>query len=498
MAKWTDWETQVITFFASFNKMTERKYEIRTLVDLWTTYYPSFPSRSYSAIAHKLKEVRTFDLKEDFIDFLLKSKKPVLNVNDVAAHYNIPPVVIDVLIDVFEKEVFNVKFYNKQTSSLNVPNAVSLVTNKTKVIHAQEFFKENAPESKEVIEEKEEPKKEVFTQQTFQLGNSDEEIKVAANDHFSENTDSAWSKIEEIQIELNNPTINRSRRKALKKALKKYKKQLGFVDEDKPVTEDIRSEAQKIKDTEVGYKLLEEVKKLENDAHMTREYMHFKIGVIADTHIGSKTFDPESLAYFYEVCEEEGIDRVIHAGDLFDGETTYVYQNLDQNLPSYKEQFNWILRNYPKHPGIYTYVISGNHDMNIYKKHNINPIQEISKVRPDIRYSGDYLTTFTKCGVVIDVVHCDGSGVAEPMNKLRTLIHGLDHDVDIYIMGHLHQSMELHSYGRVGYAVLPGCFVKPSTYTIRKGYNPTVGGYILDITKTGDKVEVTSRWVTKQ
>lgn len=497
MAKWTDWETKVITFFASFNKMTERKYEIRTLVDLWTTYYPSFPSRSYSAIAHKLKEVRTFDLKEDFIDFLLKSKRPVLNVNDIAAHYNIPSVVIDVLMDVFEKEVFNVRFYNKQTSSLNVPNTVSLVTNKTKVIHAQEFFKENVPDSKNVIEEKEEPKKESFTQQTFQFGDSDEEIKVAANDHFSENTDSAWSKIEEIQIELNSPTTSRSRRKALKKALKKYKKQLGFVDEDKSDNEDTRSEAQKNKDDEVGHKLLEEVKKLENDSHLTREYMHFKIGVIADTHIGSKSFDPESLAYFYEVCEEEGIDRVIHAGDLFDGETAYIYQNLDQNLPSYKEQFNWILRNYPKHPGIYTYVISGNHDMNIYKKHNINPIQEISKVRPDIRYSGDYLTTFTKCGVVIDVVHCDGSGVAEPMNKLRTLIHGLDHDVDIYIMGHLHQSMELHSYGRVGYAVLPGCFVKPNAYTIRKGYNPTVGGYILDITKTGDKVEVTSRWVTK-
>ena len=498
MAKWTDWETKVITFFASFNKMTERKYEIRTLVDLWTTYYPSFPSRSYSAIAHKLKEVRTFDLKEDFIDFLLKSKRPVLNVNDIAAHYNIPSVVIDVLMDVFEKEVFKVRFYNKQTSSLNVPNTVSLVTNKTKVIHAQEFFKENVPESKDVIEEKEESKKESFTQQTFQFGNSEDEIKVAANDHFSENTDSAWSKIEEIQIELNSPTTSRSRRKALKKALKKYKKQLGFVDEDKPDNEDTRSEAQKNKDNEVGHKLLEEVKKLENDSHLTREYMHFKIGVIADTHIGSKSFDPESLAYFYEVCEEEGIDRVIHAGDLFDGETAYIYQNLDQNLPSYKEQFNWILRNYPKHPGIYTYVISGNHDMNIYKKHNINPIQEISKVRPDIRYSGDYLTTFTKCGVVIDVVHCDGSGVAEPMNKLRTLIHGLDHDVDIYIMGHLHQSMELHSYGRVGYAVLPGCFVKPNAYTIRKGYNPTVGGYILDITKTGDKVEVTSRWVTKQ
>ncbi len=497
MAKWTDWETKVITFFASFNKMTERKYEIRTLVDLWTTYYPSFPARSYSAIAHKLKEVRAFDLKEDFIDFLLKSKRPVLNVNDIAAHYNIPSVVIDVLMDVFEKEVFHVRFYNKQTSSLNVPNTVLLVTNKTKVIHAQEFFKENVPESKDVTEEKEEPKKESFTQQTFQFGNSEDEIKVAANDHFSENTDSAWSKIEEIQIELNSPTTSRSRRKALKKALKKYKKQLGFVDEDKPDNEDTRNESQKATDKKVGDKLLEEVKKLENDSHLTREYMHFKIGVIADTHIGSKSFDPESLAYFYEVCEEEGIDRVIHAGDLFDGETAYIYQNLDQNLPSYKEQFNWILRNYPKHPGIYTYVISGNHDMNIYKKHNINPIQEISKVRPDIRYSGDYLTTFTKCGVVIDVVHCDGSGVAEPMNKLRTLIHGLDHDVDIYIMGHLHQSMELHSYGRVGYAVLPGCFVKPNAYTIRKGYNPTVGGYILDITKTGDKVEVTSRWVTK-
>lgn len=504
MIKWSSWETQVIQFFASFNEITDRKYTPSVISEMWSTYYPNFPSRSYSSIAHKLREVNTYDLKEDFINFLEICGKSILNINDIAVHYNIPVIVVDILMDVFEKEIFKVKFYNWKTARLSVDNTLDLITKKTKVIHAKEFFEENVPVQPKVEVVEEEPKKVEVTEeenvsfgnQTFQFGDSVEEVKV---DHYSTKDDKVWEKIEEIQYELNNPHTSKSRRKALKKSLKKYKKQLGFIYEEKPdPTVDNRTEKQKKKDEEVTQKLLEEVNKIEEETKLVREYVHFKIGVIADTHIGSKSFDPESLAYFYEVCEEEGIDRVIHAGDLFDGETAYIYQNLDQNLPSYKEQFNWIVRNYPKHPGIYTYVIAGNHDMNIYKKHNTHPIQELSRVRSDIRYSGDYLTTFNKCGVIIDVVHCDGASVAEPMNKLRTLIHSLDHDCDIYIMGHLHQSMELHDYGRVGYAVLPGCFIKPNAYTIRKGYNPTVGGYILDITKTGNKVEVTSRWVTKQ
>ena len=486
--KWSTIETKVISFFASFNKLSDRKYSPKDVVEIWNLYYPNLPRRSYNAIAHKFREVDTFDLKEDFIKYLTDNAqyREVLNVNDIAVHYNIPVAIVDILMDVFEKDIFKVRFYNWQTSCLSVCNTVNVITGNTKVIHAKEFFEENVP-----VETEE--KKESFSKQTFKFGNSNEEVDTRE----SNNKDTALEKIEEIQFELNDPRTSKSRRKALKKSLKKYKKQLGYVDDKKPDI-DTRSEEQKRTDDEVANALLERVKAWEEDCTPTKEYVHFKIGVIADTHIGSKSFDPESLEYFYNVCEEEGIDRIIHAGDLFDGETAYIYQNLDQNLPSYKEQFNWIVRNYPKRTGIYTYVISGNHDMNIYKKHGVNPIQEVSKVRRDIRYSGDYLTTFNKCGVLIDVVHCDGNSVSEPMSKLRTLIHGLDHDCDIYIMGHLHQSMELHDYGRVGYAVLPGCFIKPNTYTIRKGYNPTVGGYILDITKTGDKVEVVSRWVTKQ
>ena len=149
--------------------------------------------------------------------------------------------------------------------------------------------------------------------------------------------------------------------------------------------------------------------------------------------------------------------------------------------------------------GVITYIVSGNHDINIMKKQDIHPIQELAKVRYDLKFSGDYYTDFNKSGVKIRVIHCDGANyTGEPMSKLKSLIDSTIQPCHIFIMGHLHQAMELHDYGGVQYAVAPGCFVKENEYTIRRAYMPSVGGFILDVTynpKT-NKIQVESKWVT--
>ena len=57
--------------------------------------------------------------------------------------------------------------------------------------------------------------------------------------------------------------------------------------------------------------------------------------------------------------------------------------------------------------------------------------------------------------------------------------------------------MELHDYNGVPYACAPGSFLKTNAYTIRRGFNCALGGYILDITKNTatNQVKITSTWV---
>ena len=496
--KWTNWETQVIEFFASFNKLAVDKYTARSISEIWNQYYPNFPERSASSISHKLREVKTYDIKNDFIIFLENSGRSALNVNDIAIHYSIPLDVVETFIDILETKVFNAEFYNRETRSLSVKNTLDMISNNSvKVIHAPEFFKElndklennnttNTSSETETIKSDTVP----FSKQVFQLGNTDKDTLI---ENSKDSNQAMIDKIKELQFELDNAHTAKNRRKALKKTIKKYKKQLGLL------TNDDESKKDETNTNEIDNHVTEVLLNKVNEIEQRNQLVHFKLGIISDTHIGSKWFDEKALHHFYSECSKAGVCKVIHAGDLYDGSTSYAYQEKDQNIVGYHNQFNWIVKNYPRFEGISTYVVAGNHDVGIMKKHNIHPIIELAKVRYDIKYSGDYYTDFNKHGVNIRVIHCDGANyTGEPMSKMKSLIDTTYNKCHIFIMGHLHQAMELHDYGDVQYAVAPGCFVKPNEYTIRRSYVPAVGGFIVDVIydPVKDKLTVNSKWVS--
>ena len=500
--KWSDYETEVIEFFASYNALDSvHKYTASHIACIWDGYYPNFPERSSSSISHKLREVVPYDLKADFIKYLEETNRTVLSINDIATYYNIPKTVAESLIDLLEEQL-NISFYNWESSSMIVSTALSVLKPEAKIIHAKEFFEETLPPKQES-----EPKPDLepdnteevddipFSKQAVILGddNKEEIISTESKEYIIE-------KIKEIQFELNNPFTTRNRKKTLKKNLKKYKKKFGseietLYDKELRLEEERNRFIENTPKIDMGNTIKEEKESKLDPANLIK----FKLGVISDTHIGTRWFDEKALRNFYSACYKAGVERVIHAGDLFDGNNTYSYQEKDQNLVGYTAQLNWIIKNYPKYEGIVTYVVSGNHDVSIMKKQDIHPIQELAKTRYDIKFSGNYYSDFNKDGVKIRVIHCDGANyTGEPMTKMKGLIDASIRKPHIFIMGHLHQAMELHDYGGVQYAVAPGCFVKENEYTIRRAYIPAVGGFILDITYNPitDKINVESRWIT--
>ena len=92
-----------------------------------------------------------------------------------------------------------------------------------------------------------------------------------------------------------------------------------------------------------------------------------KLGIITDTHFGAKN-DPQTFAEFqasfyqrtfFNICRREGVDALVHLGDVFDRRK---YSNF-ASLALAKQMFFEPAREWPVH------MLVGNHDA-YYKNNN--------------------------------------------------------------------------------------------------------------------------------
>jgi predicted phosphodiesterase len=86
-----------------------------------------------------------------------------------------------------------------------------------------------------------------------------------------------------------------------------------------------------------------------------------KFGLIGDTHIGSETFRPEYLDRAYEVFHEEGIDTILHVGDVVEGMSSRPGHVYELTHIGYTQQKAYAIEQLGKWDGEW-YVIDGNHD----------------------------------------------------------------------------------------------------------------------------------------
>lgn len=151
------------------------------------------------------------------------------------------------------------------------------------------------------------------------------------------------------------------------------------------------------------------------------------IGVISDTHIGSKFQNFEYIKRAYDVFDKHGIHEVFHLGDLFEG---YRAQLREARKPYtyYLKQLEEFRKYYPK--GFTTYGILGNHDQS-YLDLGLTLEEEIQRRRKNflaLGYGNCYITNKNR---LLSLRH-----------KLRyyqglNIIPG-DRNVDLLLMGHSH------------------------------------------------------------
>ena len=170
----------------------------------------------------------------------------------------------------------------------------------------------------------------------------------------------------------------------------------------------------------------------------------FFLAFIGDTHIGSKFARLDFLQKFYDFTKQEGVEYVIHAGDIIDGVGIYQTQQSQLSKFTIDDQIEEVVNSYPSN--LTTIILSGNHDLKQYQKGlSPHPVKVISQRRKDLKWIGDFYARLKlgKSNVYIDVVHPTGSPAYALSYKLQKYIEKLPsgNKPNILLWGHFHSSL---------------------------------------------------------
>ncbi len=153
----------------------------------------------------------------------------------------------------------------------------------------------------------------------------------------------------------------------------------------------------------------------------------FKFIVISDTHFGSVFENIEYLNYVYEYASKNGINYILHAGDLIEGS----YDNFGRCKEEYRNidsQVEHVLNDYSYDKNIKNMILLANHDVYSIYNYGID-ISYLIKEREDFQILG-YRCAYIKVNdKYISLKH----EISRLKNKLKDYLTLID------FIGHSHQ-----------------------------------------------------------
>lgn len=206
------------------------------------------------------------------------------------------------------------------------------------------------------------------------------------------------------------------------------------------------------------------------------------LGFIGDTHGSSAEEKNDELHTFYDLCVTEGVTDVLHTGDITAGHNVYPGQVYDLREVGCDAQSDALVRRYPQRDGITTHFITGNHDYSHYKHAGVDIGRLIASQRPDMHYLGRYgATVELSPGFTVYVLHMDGGVPYSISYRRQKIVEGFIGGTKprIFISGHDHQHIYF-DYRNVQ-VFGTGCFEGQSDFLRRKGIEPKVGGWIVNV-----------------
>jgi predicted phosphodiesterase len=232
-------------------------------------------------------------------------------------------------------------------------------------------------------------------------------------------------------------------------------------------------------------RVLQSVKDRHRDSETAIDFgkTHLRLGIVSDTHGGSKFEQLTALQAFYRHADEAEVDAFIHAGDFVQG-SDKMHLGMEHEVHAHGSdaQVSYVVGTYPKSErGVKTYAISGNHDASFLKDGGANVVRQIAKGREDIVYLGQDAAYLTIGNLRAYVVHPDGGGAYAKSYKGQKFSESLpvERDVRLLLLGHYHNYVSFMQRETAVFQ-LP-CFQSQYSWLARKGLHPDIGGVVLDL-----------------
>ena len=226
-----------------------------------------------------------------------------------------------------------------------------------------------------------------------------------------------------------------------------------------------------------------------------------RVGVVSDTHLGSKEEALSELNLAYDWFSSEGITQVLHAGDWITGRGIYRGQDSEIKVHTLEDQIEYLVENYPRRDGITTMGIGGNHDLEGEAgRVGLDPLVPASHRRDDINYLGAFsawLQVGGENGPWVHLLHGRGGMSYAYSYKAQKITEGYPagRKPSVLIPGHWHVRGNFEARGIQ--VLFPGCFEWQSRFMQRLGLLPAVGFHLLEMTfgDDGSILQFMPRWM---
>jgi len=217
-----------------------------------------------------------------------------------------------------------------------------------------------------------------------------------------------------------------------------------------------------------------------------------KFGLVSDTHLGSLKANLDLLNSAYTIFEQEGVDRVYHAGDLTDGERVYRGQEFDLKIIGFEAQVEYCVNTYPIKFGIETHFIAGNHDESFWRRSGADIGLHIAKKRPDMVYLG-------MCEADINIIMKENAIKLRLWHPTLGTAYAISYQSQRYIeslpggskpnilaIGHFHKAEYL--FYRNIHSVQTGCTEFQTRFMASKKIAAMMGFWIIETEINGDGI----------
>lgn len=213
-----------------------------------------------------------------------------------------------------------------------------------------------------------------------------------------------------------------------------------------------------------------------------------RLGVLADTHFGSKFQQPTYLQQHVKYMKRRGVEGILYAGDVTDGAVSmhpgFVYETWAQGADAQEAA----ALDYIPEVGLPYWVIGGNHDASHYKAAGHDVVAAICKEREDMKYLSPEQDTANRRGsigyvrfgnVLIQVCHPHLPGTRQRSYRLETWIENIAPPrPNVVVMGNFHKYVQI-DYRNV-FGLLVPSFQDQTAWMASKALESMVGSCILE------------------